>query len=89
MELFHKSRLKLYREPFGAVEVGTKVALRIAADFGAFETCRLRTWIDGRGESFIEMNKEEGPEGTFFSCCAEFDEPAIVWYHFVLRCYDW
>lgn len=88
MELIHNSRLKIFREPFGAIKLGQNVTMRIAADFGAFESCRLRTWVDGRGESFIEMNKEEGPDGTFFSCCAEFDEPAIVWYHFVLRCYD-
>ncbi len=88
MRMVHNSRQLIYRKPFGAVRINESVCLRIAANFGIYESCRLRIWIDGRGESFIEMNREEGPDGTFFSCCPKFSDPAIVWYHFVLKCHD-
>lgn len=88
MGVFHDSRSLLYRNPFGAAQVGEDITLRIAADFETYRSCALRVWIDGKGESFTEMKKEQGQEGTFFSCSVNFPEADIIWYRFVLTCHD-
>ena len=36
MGVFHDSRSLLYRNPFGAAQVGEDITLRIAADFGLY-----------------------------------------------------
>jgi len=88
MRLYHDSRNSLYRTPFGAVETGTRVTLRLDAADGGWTGCALRLWVDGKGEKRIDMTEERRGEDRRFSCTFTAAEPAVVWYHFILRTAD-
>ena len=85
MWAYHDSRDRLYRSPFGAAPVGGTVTLRIDVGGDRGARCTLRTWIDGVGEGFFEMAREEVEDHLRFSCELPCDEPAIVWYTFVIE----
>lgn len=59
MRAFHDSRQAIYRQPYGAVPVGTDVTLSLDVweDDGAAALCR--TWVDGVGETLFPMERTE------------------------------
>ena len=78
MKIIHNSRLKQYREPFGAVEAGTKVSLSLFIEDEQPESVQLMLW---RGEDanpqFIEMR--DNGEGMFSAEVAVPDEGCLLW----------
>ncbi len=80
MKLIHNSRDLAFRTPFGAVEVGSTVTLRVRVeDAPARFQVGLRTWVDGEGERVHEMT----PDGDgFYSYELACPRPANVWYSF-------
>ncbi len=81
----HDSRDSHYRFPFGAAPAGGTVMLKLSV--GGDPNCHvsLRTWIDGEGEGFIPMTSEPEGDHLLFSCEYVREEPAIVWYSFVIE----
>ena len=84
MKIIHNSRLKQYREPFGAVEAGTKVSLSLFIEDEQPESVQLMLW---RGEDpnpqFIEMKDNGG--GRFSAEVAVPDEGCLLWYAFEIE----
>ncbi len=78
MNLYHNSRKTEYREPFGAVPVGTQIRLAVKAE-GA-ESVFLRCWQDDLGERVYPMDRN----GDRFSCTITApDHGCLVWYYFI------
>ena len=64
MKILHDSRLKQYREPFGAAEAGTKVSLSLYIEDEQPESVQLMLWHgEDANPQFIEM-KDNG-DGRF------------------------
>ena len=79
MKVYFNSQDSKYKEPFGAVETGTKVTFRI--ETAEVDGVVLRSWIEGRGEDRIEMHRD----GDFFVCDVEMpSEPCLFWYYFLI-----
>ena len=85
MRAYHNSRLTEYRNPFGAVPAGTPVWLSIDVWDDRDASCECRLWVDGRGETRIPMERTESGDRLRFICRLEPEEPALVWYSFILR----
>lgn len=85
MWAYHDSRDSRYRIPFGAAPTGGTVTLglSIGGDSGAHVA--LRTWVDGEGEAFVPMTGEPEGDHLRFSCEFTREDPAIVWYSFVIE----
>ena len=84
-KIIHNSQEAFYRNPFGAVALGTKVYLRLKVE-GLAQQVLVRTWIIDE-EAFIPMVKEEdvGAEQAIY--CAELKVPrekCLVWYYFII-----
>jgi len=84
MRAFHDSRQTDYRCPFGAVAVGTDVTLSIDVwdDWGV--SCVCRTWVDGKGETLIPMERRELGDRLRFTCVVKLGDPDLIWYSFLL-----
>lgn len=85
----HDSHDALYRFPFGAVEAGTPVRLRISTGAGDFERVLL-TWQDTQVGLWREQEME--PVGTvsednrkFWETTLTVPRPTIASYHFILH----
>ena len=59
MKGYHNSRKTEYRNPFGAVNIGSTVYIKMDLWDYAGAKVSLRTWIDGIGENFYDMEPEE------------------------------
>jgi 4-alpha-glucanotransferase len=84
---FHNSRSQAYRNPYGAIRLGGAVhlAIDIWDDPDAKVSCR--TWVDGDGETTIDMDARpgEGENGAVRHTCELTPErPEIIWYSFVI-----
>ena len=88
MRVLHHTRLRAFREPFGAVAAGTAVTLRLEVweEPEVEAVCRL--WVDGTGETLLPMQREEGENPTVFSCRIQTEKPEIIWYSFILTAPD-
>ena len=80
----HNSRSPQFRTPFGAVACNTPVRLscQVKGDKSHEVACILRLWIDGEGETLLDMDRDK--EGMFSTTITR-DTPAIVWYSFIIR----
>lgn len=87
-----------YRDPFGAVPVGGAVSLRVDVWDDPAAKPQLRVWVDGKGESLLDMVEvelDEGEKSSFwgdvpsrFEVKLEFEEPQILWYYFNIKAGD-
>ena len=83
IKAFHNSRSLKYREPFGAVPVGSGVTLRLflsGADAGAV-SAELRTWDVTERYHSGRVYEEDGFRVFEFRVSAP-DKPSIMWYNF-------
>ncbi len=77
--IFHDSQSTLYRSPFGAAEVGSKILLSVIAPESA--SCFLRLWTDEAGESLCEMKRVNN---RFEIEIDAPQNPTLLWYYFVV-----
>jgi glycosidase len=77
MELYHNSQDIAFRNPLGAVTVGTQVTLRLMVQ-GRHGRVQLRTW---NGEELYIPMIETGL-GMYEATIACPDEPILLWYDF-------
>ena len=84
----HDSHDMFYRDPFGAVEAGTEITIRIKiyAPF-TITSAILRLWQDGLGERKIEMEKEGQVDAAqiFAACVGAPSSSGLMWYYFIIR----
>lgn len=84
MKILHDSRLKQYREPFGAAEAGTKVSLSLYIEDEQPESVQLMLWHgEDANPQFIEM-KDCG-DGRFVAEITAPDEGCLLWYAFEIE----
>lgn len=101
MLIYHDSRKKEYREPFGAAEIGAKVSLSIDVkeDAGlvtaeqvseakdSLRSVRAMVW---RGEAvsptYYDMSESEAGSGRFSTEFNVPDEGCLLWYAFEIKC---
>ncbi|MBW9211991.1 MULTISPECIES: glycoside hydrolase family 13 protein [Terrabacteria group] len=84
MEILHNTRQLEFRDPFGAIPVGSQLKLTLRVKDITVKKCELRTWVDGQGERLIPMEVDENGFHLLFPC----PEKAIVWYCFQLTLED-
>ncbi|HHX20648.1 MAG TPA: glycoside hydrolase family 13 protein, partial [Clostridiales bacterium] len=77
MELYHNSQDIAFRNPLGAVTVGTQVTLRLMVQ-GRHGRVQLRTW---NGEELYIPMIETGL-GMYEATIACPNEPILLWYDF-------
>lgn len=93
MKVFHDSRNVAYRMPYGVLPLGDTVTLFVDVWDAPGATVAVRTWVDGQGEAFVDMeevapdsHEEAEREGAPVRYKASLTpgEQGIVWYHFVI-----
>lgn len=85
---FHDSRDRAYRNPYGAVEPGTPVVLRIDVWDAPGATVTLRTWEDDAGESRYDMRPSEQPGvhgAQRYEASIAPTTPGVMWYYFIVE----
>ena len=86
MRVYHNTRSRQHRDPYGAVKAGTAVSLSLDVYDAPEATCTCRLWIDGKGEMLVPMARSQRGGSQRFSCMLTPKEPDIVWYSFLIRC---
>ena len=93
MKAFHDSRIAAYRFPYGAVEAGSPVTLRLDVCDAPGATVQLRTWTEGQGEGLFEMQpagacaepaRVQGENPTTYQVEYTPGLAGVVWYHFII-----
>ena len=83
--ILHDSRRGEYREPFGAVETGTKISIAIDAGDPAPESVRLMVWKDETlSPRYYLMNEEAPGTGRYRAEIEAPGEGCLLWYTFEL-----
>ncbi len=85
MRAYHNTREETYRRPFGAVRVGGAIYLCLDIWDEPDVSCVCRFWVDGEGESMMDMTREDLTDRVRFSCRFKRDTPCIVWYSFIIK----
>jgi len=81
--LLHNSQANVFREPYGAVEVGTEIFLRIKTESLDIEGIDLRVW-NGAEEAIVPMLKNN----DYYECkFLSSSKPRNVWYYFIVHFY--
>ncbi len=90
MYAYHDSRSPDYRQPFGAVPVGTEVRLWLdVIDPKPGQKCFVRQWRNGKGMTLTPMRCESWGERAHFSASIQApSEGGLLWYSFVLEDLD-
>lgn len=85
MRVYHNSRDRACRTPYGALELGKSVTLSLDVLDAPGIQCLCRVWVDGVGERWHPMTEQPLEHGSRFTCTLTPEEPALVWYSFLLR----
>jgi 4-alpha-glucanotransferase len=92
IKVYHNSHDTYYRNPFGAVPLGTpiKLKVKVIADIPV-QDCVLRLWEQGCRERLINMNlikiKQQGEKiwQLFETTYTPPEAPGLVWYYFRIK----
>lgn len=81
--VYHNSHDALYRQPFGAVETGTSVTLRLRVDESLrAQSVLVRIWHNDI-EHQVQMRKVKISEQELYQASFKCpDQPGLVWYSF-------
>lgn len=84
----HDSHDKFFRTPFGAVETGADITIRIRlyAPY-TIESVKMRLWQDGLGERKIEMERKVLEDGAqvYSGVLSALSTPGLMWYYFIIK----
>lgn len=87
MKIYHNSRIETFRDPFGAVEVGTQVSLSVDVTEINTESVRLMMW---KGEevspAYHDMN--DVGHGRYSVSFTAPSEGCLLWYTFEIKAYN-
>lgn len=83
--VYHNSHDALYRQPFGAVETGTSVTLRLRVDESLrAQSVLVRIWHNDI-EHQVQMRKVKISEQELYQASFKCpDQPGLVWYSFLI-----
>lgn len=81
--VYHNNLTLLYKAPFGAIQEGSKITLRLKLNDTNVKEVFIRLW-DNK-EKLIKMNK-----GIFnlYESTFSTDKTGIIWYYFIIRTND-
>jgi len=81
MRVYHNSRLKDHREPFGAVQTGTEIRLALEAEGENIENVRLLLWRDEAAvPQFVDMKQTAA--GRYEITVNAPETGCLLWYAF-------
>ena len=87
MEVYHNSQDSFYRSPFGAVQIGTIITIRVKViDTMAALRCTLALWHNSEKMTLIPMNKISND--VYEAHIKTDKKPCLLWYHFIFENYD-
>jgi len=87
MKIYHDSRNREYRDPFGAVRAGTSVTLALdIADCDA-RGAEIEMWRDGEARAYLSMQQISwNSSGSRYGINLMMpDKPCLVWYRFLVK----
>ena len=87
MKIYHDSRNKDYRDPFGAVHAGTSVMLALDVAECDVRGVELEMWRDGEARQYLPMQQHSWHEtgSRYFITFMLPAEGALIWYRFLVR----
>ena len=87
MNIFHDSRNREYRDPFGAARAGTSVMLAIDIRDCDVRRVELEMWRDGEARQYLPMQQHSWNENgsRYFITFMLPDEGCLIWYRFLVR----
>lgn len=85
MRAYHNTRSAEYRQPFGAVGIGTEITLKLDVWEDPASKGVLRTWVDGVGASIAPMEKTYRDGFVRFSITLKPETPQLLWYSFIIE----
>ena len=87
MNVYHNSQQMLYRSPFGAVDIGTEITLRIAVkEKRRAPSVTLRLWVNN-AEELVPMKLSGKMDTTLFyeAKISAMKNPGLMWYYFIIE----
>lgn len=88
MYAYHNSRNSVYRTPFGAVALGSKVSLALDVYNVDEPRVTLRTWQDGKGETCVQTKQDKKitlEDGARYVASIKPTNLEICWYYFIIE----
>lgn len=88
MYAYHNSRNSVYRTPFGAVTLGSKVILALDVYNVDEPRVTLRTWQDGKGETCVQTKQDKKitlEDGARYVASIKPTNLEICWYYFIIE----
>ena len=87
MDIYHNSRNKEYRDPFGAVRAGTSVTLALDIANCDVRGAELEMWRDGEARQYLAMQQLSWHEtGSRYGVTLMMpDQPCLMWYRFLVK----
>lgn len=88
MRAKHSTSCSSYRRPFGAAKLGGAITLGIDVWDERDPKARLRLWVDGEGETLLDMEGSEQGDHVHFEVSFTPSKTEIIWYSFLLTADD-
>ena len=87
MKIYHNSRKKEYRDPFGAVHAGTSVTLAIDIAECDVRGAELEMWRDGEAREYLPMQQLGWDEnGSRYGITVTLPaQTCLLWYRFLIK----
>ena len=87
MKIYHNSRKKEYRDPFGAVHAGTSVTLAIDIAECDVRGAELEMWRDGEAREYLPMQQLGWDEnGSRYGITVTLPaQTCLIWYRFLIK----
>ena len=87
MRIYHDSRNREYRDPFGAAHAGTSVMLSLDIADCDIRGVELEMWRDGEARRYLPMQQHSWHEtgNRYFVTFMLPDEGCLIWYRFLVR----
>ncbi len=83
MYIFHDSRNNEYRDPFGALQAGTRVTLTVDVAECDVRNVEVEFWQDGEARQYIPMREKDGQDSVRrFTATFKVPEAGLFWYRF-------
>ena len=87
MKIYHNTRNREYRDPFGAVRAGTSVTLALDIAECDVRGAELEMWRDGEARAYLAMQQISwNDSGSRYGITLRVpDQPCLMWYRFLVK----
>src|SRR6056297_1763105 len=89
MDFIYNSQKEKFKNPFGAVEIGTEINISIKIKKDIEADCQLYTVCEGKNKKFnMEIEGTEGEFNIYSTKFTALDKPCAVFYYFIINLKD-